>query len=146
MLFVVVLERGAVVEVVAHGGFGIEAHAAVETVFGSGCDGHRPLPGTVVEALLQQGTGRGIDLEATVAPQLASQAQGQAQVVEVLVAQGLVVEGDGELGVQVGVVQAGADGQARNEGSSRYSNVGRAAKIFTKLSCKTSLASSSPGT
>ena len=82
MFFVIMLQRTAVVEIVAQRGFQINAYQPRQNVFGTHARIHRQLPRALAEILLGQHVARDIKAVAVaVAQHLIAQTQGNAQIV-----------------------------------------------------------------
>ena len=106
MLLAIMLQRGAVLEVIAEGRLQIEAKLRDNGIFGTCRRLQRPLPGFVADGdavhmgthtLLQHHTAREVKPEVVCRPQLIGQAEGNAEVMQFLIIGSIRIERYAEL-------------------------------------------------
>ena len=122
MLLVIMLQRGAVVEVIAEGGLHVETELRADEILCPCSSIDRPLPrlfvlvfyqSVITQTFLQHYIACNIDLEAPICPELPAYSKRNTEIMQLLIVGCIIIIWHAELGVEIGVADAAKQRQTR---------------------------------
>ena len=119
MLLVIVLQRTAVIEIIAKGGLQVETKLRGEGVLCTCRSFDRQLPRFLVHriavhftthTLLQHHAARDVEAKMVSRPQLPGYAKGDAEIMQLLVVIDILIKWDAEFRIKIGIADAAVQG------------------------------------